>query len=195
MEKSSQTGVRITMNKTGRFAIGCISLLAMIGLVPTQAAEQNFDVGASKIKLNLPKDWQAAHDVFGLPLVIMSPEVSDGGRRAVISVVPTGLTGVKMDPKNLGADQKSYQKARKEWLSQYEGKALEFFPYKNTKWGNSDVHTIGYKYEINGEQLVENSYYVVCNDQLYHFKSMTTTAQDSAFKGAIDDSLRSFQCN
>jgi hypothetical protein len=193
-ERDLMTGTR-RMDRLTAFALCSLALLAGS---PATAATKTFKLERGTVKMDVPEEWQDAEDLFGMPLMLLGPETTD--RRPVITVTPTGMDGISLDPKDVAANQEDYKAHRKEWLEQYEGKALNFFPYEAQKWaGVSEAHAMGYRYTLKSPEgtdteFVERSYYVVCKNKLYHLKSLVTATQEKAHGKEVERTVRSFTC-
>jgi len=154
-----------------------------------------FEDGKDKesIKIDVPKKWQDAQDLYGVPLFLLGPE-SDGAR-PTLAVTPTGISDLVFDENGLEKTQNEYKKGREEWLKNNGGTSVSYLPYKTEKWGNIDVaHTIGYRYKLGGKEYVEKSYYVFCKKKLYHMKSLMTAGSAKELARTMDDTIRSFSC-
>lgn len=174
-------------------------LLAVIPASGLAKREQVFKFeDGDQVGLEIPRGWQTAKNIFGIPLSIIGPEHRErtgGIRRPVLMVMPTGERTRGFSEKNLRDEQKDYQIGRKAWLAKHDGTAIQFFPYQKTRWPHvSQVHKIGYHYLVGQTQMVEQSYYVVCKQKLYHVKSMFTPDHLFKYKKELDHTLRSFKC-
>lgn len=173
-------------------------LMLVLSFIPAAHAAVKtftFEEGKDKesIKLQVPTKWQDARDLYGVPLFLLGPEKD--GSRPTLAVTPTGLAGLNFDEKGLEKTQDEYKKGREEWLKNNGGKSVSYLPYKAEKWGNVDVaHTIGFRYELDGQEYVEKSFYVFCKKKLYHMKSLMTSLQEKAHAKSMDETIRSFAC-
>lgn len=173
-------------------------LMLFAVIVPTaQAAVKTFSFEDGKdkdsIKLQVPAKWQDARDLYGVPLFLLGPEKD--GSRPTLAVTPTGIADLAFDEKGLDKTQDQYKKGREEWLKNNGGKSVSYLPYKTEKWGNVDVaHSIGFRYELDGQEYVEKSFYVFCKKKLYHMKSLMTSQQEKAHAKSMEETIRSFAC-
>jgi hypothetical protein len=179
-----------------RHTMKTITIGWILGLaisMPAQAAEQTFDLDRGKVKIEVPSGWQTAEGLYGIPVALMGPEKD--GKRPILNVTATGVNDISVNLKNMKKEQQAYKDGRGRWLASVGGKALEFYSYENPKWPNvSDVHATGYRYQLGGQEYVERTYFVVCNNSLYHFNSLATAAQSKEHASTFERSLRSFSC-
>lgn len=156
-------------------------------------AKDQFVLSQGTISIVVPKGWQSAKDLFGVPLTFLGPE-SDGGR-PIISITPTGLRDYKFDQKSLEKNQDEYKTSRESWLQEKEGKSLKYFPYKvEHRKDGVDLHVIGYSYEFNDIIFSEYSYYIFCGGQLFHSKVLLRRNHENQYQKIIDEMIGSFEC-
>jgi hypothetical protein len=167
--------------------------MVFVFAVNAHAKIEKFDFKEGKVRFDLPTTWQAARNFFGVPLMLLGPQKGD--RRPVISVVPTGIAGVSFDSASLKKDQEGYKKGRENWLTKLGGKSVEYYPYQNPKWKNTEeVHTIGYRYAVGEKEFSEMSYYVVCGGRLFQFKTVLSKTHEKIYSSVVDGIMRSFSC-
>jgi hypothetical protein len=149
-----------------------------------------------RVILDIPEGWLAAPDYLGLPLVVLGPEVSDPAEgRPVISVTPTGKKLASLAPVELEKSQKEYQDGRRAWLAKSQGSVVDFKPLKRERWAPGiESSSIGYRYRIASREFEETAYYVVCDGELYHLKSLTRKKQGREIASQVERTLRSFRC-
>lgn len=184
---------RSSLMKTGIFFLGLtVFLLSFL----THAATQSWKLDDATIRLNTPSDWQSVKDLYGVPLMILSPEGRKKDRRVTILITPTGKELSTLDSKDSKAAETEYKKGREDWLKKFKGRSLNFYPYQNNlKWkGASEVHSMGYQYQIADEKFSERTYYAICGKQLFHIKTLLTLEQEQRHQSTVDGILRSFQC-
>lgn len=125
----------------------------------------------AEVGFHLPDKWNHYKDMLGLPLVFVSP--SKEKQRITVSVTPTGLKDIPMNPKALKDQQNGWFSGRRKFVSKFKGKITGTYPYSLEKWKHlPEVHAIGYKYMVGEKQFVSHSFYFYCKEQLFHMKSL-----------------------
>lgn len=161
-------------------------------LLPLQATAATFKLKYSEIEMNIPSNWQSVEDLYGMPLMILGPEVEE--KRPVISVVSTNISNISFDKNSVKESSDSYTEGRKEWLAEKSGVLIKFIPYNELNWRNVEqVHSIGYVYELNKHQFIETTYYVSCKNKLFNLKTLTTS-NHTKYNSEMDKIMRSFKC-
>src|SRR5437016_4858810 len=121
-------------------------ILALVSGEPVRASSV-FQVGKTRVSVELPAHWQAVRDLYGIPLMILGPW--DGQDRAVLSVVPTNLKGIRFFAGDASEIEREFKIGREEWLGKYGGHSLQYFGYRSLKWpGFSEVHSVGFSYHV-----------------------------------------------
>ena len=175
--------------------------LSLFTLGSSFAVETKFKLSKSTVKFDVPKEWQAIDDFAGLPLAILGPDENNlDDSRPIITVVDSGVKA-EIDPKVLEKEQGDYEIGRREWLKEYDGKALKFFPYTPVKFNSNrapasslDVHQIGFEYELGGKEFVEHSYYLTCDQKFFFIKTLILKKKVEKYNQAMTDILHSFDC-
>ena len=180
------------------FKLGILMLVVLTGMSTSHAADKGKG-GWVKLKeahvfIKPPsKKWWVKKDVYGVPLMLMSPMKKKG--RYTLSIVPTVPQKLKFDPKKLKEQQPVYRSGRNSWLANFNGKALEWFPYKKEKWKHAEeVHRIGFKYDIGGVAYVENSFYALCKGQLFILKTLYREKEFSKEAPKYEQMVKNFNC-
>lgn len=125
----------------------------------------------AEVGFSLPAKWNHYKDMLGLPLVFVSPRIN--AQRITVSVTPTGLNDIPMDPKTLKKEQNGWFSGRRKFVSTFKGAITGTFPYSLEKWKHiPEVHAIGYKYKVADKHFVSHSFYFYCKEQLFHVKSL-----------------------
>ena len=156
-------------------------------------AKEKFVLEKGTVSITVPKDWQSAKDLFGVPLTFLGPEVSGG--RPIVSFTPTGLHDYKFDQKSLEKNQEEFKVGRESWLQEKEGKSLKYFPYKvERRKDGVEIHQIGYSYEFNEIRFFEYSYYILCDGQLFHAKVLLRLDHEKQYQKVIEEIIGSFEC-
>ena len=168
-------------------------LFTFIFSVPSWAKLKTYKLSSGTFQIDVPDDWQAAPDLYGVPIIFLGPQV--GERRPTIAIVPTPIEGATFDPQGMAKDQENYKQGREKWLKSHNGKAVEYFPYKFSQWAKAaEVHTVGYKYLLGTLQFIEHSHYVVCEKKLFIIKTLILDKYTNIYTSTIDNILRSFTC-
>ncbi|GAB4012470.1 MAG: hypothetical protein Fur0010_08380 [Bdellovibrio sp.] len=147
----------------------------------------------AKVKFLLPKGWVAQKDLMGIPLVIYSPIKING--RVTISITPTGIDDINLDKKILSDNWKDYKNGRLNWLEKVNGVSQEIFPYRNEDWGQlKNIHHVGHRYYLGDVHYTEHSYYVECDKQIFHIKSLYRYEEFQKDEKSIESVIKTFQC-
>ena len=87
------------------------------------------------------------------------------------------------------------KKDAKKWISTKDGSIKEFFPYKKVTWKNTgNVHSYGFRYNLGEIAFVEHSYYLHCQGQLFHIKTLYREKLFKHDEKKINTVLDSFNC-
>ncbi|MBL6990894.1 MAG: hypothetical protein ISR65_14005 [Bacteriovoracaceae bacterium] len=152
-----------------------------------------FKIGGDNIFLWVPNNWQTAKNLFGLPLSVLGP--SKFGGRPIISITPTTITKIQLDPQDLKNDQSKYRQGRQKWLDKMKGKLIKYYPYKRVVWENmTSVDQIGFRYRLSKGEFVEFSYFAICNKELFHIKTLNRVKHEKVYRATIDKILKSISC-
>jgi hypothetical protein len=156
-------------------------------------ASEKFVFEKCSISISVPKDWQSARDMFGMPLTLMGSELNGG--RPVVTITPTGLRDFKFDQKSLEQNQNEFKNGREEWLKNQNGKSLVYYPYKvEHKKNNLEIHRIGYSFEITEIKYIENTYYIFCAGQLFHLTTLLRQSHEKNYERTVEEVIGSFDC-
>jgi hypothetical protein len=157
------------------------------------ARGRGFDLKHGRVKMDVPAAWQDVTELFGIPLMFLGPEKAGG--RPVITVVPTGIKNASLDAAEMKKAEEEYQEGRREWLKKYDGVALAFNSLTAEKIpGASEAQSVGYRYRIQDVEFIEKSYYVICNKQFYHLKTVLRGGHEQAYAADVASAVRSFTC-
>ena len=145
------------------------------------------------VSLIIPNQWQSTKDLFGVPLTLLGPETD--GARPVVLFTPTGIYNLKFDQGQLKKNQEEFKTGREAWLQAKKGKSLQYFPYQmlHLKSG-TDIHQIGYSYELNDLIFLEYSYFILCENQLIHATALVRKSQETKYNDSINKIIESFEC-
>ncbi len=146
-----------------------VLLLLLFVFSSAWASVQDHVVQDKKIKIEVPKEWEAVKDLYGLPLVVLGPWANKS--RPAISWMFTGMTSKIMNPEEFKKVFADFKKDKEDWLKGHSGKLLKFedvtaadFPTK------IKGHFIGAEFVVNDIHFVERSYYLYCKDQVFNVK-------------------------
>ncbi len=133
------------------------------------ASAASFDLSGKKVSVEVPKNWEAVKDLFGIPLAILGPWANES--RPVLSVLPTGVTTEQMPEENFKKLFDDFKKEKDEWVKSHKGELLSYEP-KTEVVLQSDLkgHYIGAEFKINAVHFIERSYYLYCKKNLYNLK-------------------------
>jgi hypothetical protein len=165
---------------------------------PGLARAEKFALPSGTFEIEKPDSWQAAKDLYGMPLTLLGP--SELGGRPVVSVTPTGKKNTTLDALSLKRSENEYRAGREEWLKTREGEPVAFFGYRTERLGDVDAHAVGYRYRLGGTEFVENSYFVPCRSQLFHLKTLIRVPEGRSPAGETGENhevrkiLGSFKC-
>lgn len=149
-----------------------------------------FDLKNGTVFLNFPNDWQAHKDLFGLPLSILGPMKNES--RPMISVTTTPLKNVEF-AKDFSKAQAGYKEGRIKFMKKHKGRALKFYDYAMNKNESLEIHQFGYEYEVAGKSFKEKTFYVKCNKQLFHLKTLNQLGKSKEDK-QLEKIVESFKC-
>ncbi len=129
----------------------------------------SFEVVGKKVSIEVPKNWEAVKDLFGIPLAILGPWANES--RPVLSVLPTGVTSEKMPEEKFKKLFDDFKKEKDEWVQSHKGELLAYEPTTEVVF-QSDLkgHFIGAEFKINGVHFIERSYYLYCKKNLFNLK-------------------------
>lgn len=159
--------------------------------VSASAWTKSFVIDGSKFSLDVPKEWKESKDLFGMPLTLSGPMKEES--RPVITVTPTEIKKVSFDLKNVDVVNADYKSQRLKWLQKHKGEFLTLTPYKKQVQKKIESHSVGYSYRINETTFIEKSYYVVCNEQLFHLKYLMRETQKELLN-ETEKIVESFRC-
>ena len=159
---------------------------------PSETLRRDLHKGG-QFSLMPPPGWTESWNLFGLPYVLVGPE--SGIRRTVISVVPTGKKTSSDFERECLANHEDYKSGRLDWLKKMDGVALEFLPVRAESWaGQTKAFITGVVYQINSEVFYEQTFFVSCQYEIYHIKSIIPGNSRNADQSAASKAIRSFRC-
>jgi hypothetical protein len=145
-----------------------------------------------KIKIGLPKGWEAVKDLYGLPLVALGPWANES--RPAISWMYTGMTTKIMKDSEFQKLFVDFKKDKEEWLKGHAGKLLKFDGPTTSNFENKlRGHFIGAEFVVNDVHFIERSYYLYCSDEVYNVK-WSIRQEHSKYIQDIEKIVGSLQC-
>ena len=154
--------------------------------------EKTGDIPEKTISVEVPKEWQSAKDLFGLPLSLLGPEENEA--RPAMSFSYTGMTKKIMTPEKFRELFKEMKQGKERWATKLGAKLLMFEqPTSVAITKEITGHFIGAEFMVQNEIFTERSYYLYCKDEVYHVKWMLREGQKKHMKD-IETILRSFSC-
>jgi hypothetical protein len=121
-----------------------------------------------KVTVDIPKNWESAKDLFGIPLAILGPWENES--RPVLSVLPTSVKSSKMPENEFKKYFSDFKKEKDEWVKSNNGQLLSYEPVTSVELKHSKGHFIGAEFKINNVHFIERSYYLYCKEELYNLK-------------------------
>lgn len=145
-----------------------------------------------KIKIGLPKGWEAVKNLYGLPLVALGPWANES--RPAITWMFTGMTKKIMSESEFQKIFVDFKKDKEEWLKGHAGKLVKFEGPTATSFNNKlSGHYIGAEFVVNEISFVERSYYLYCNDEVYNVK-WNIREEHLKYSKDIETIVGSLQC-
>lgn len=178
-----------------------LSTLTFITLGPTawsqdlwdQQQLQWFELDQQRVAFQLPRSWEVIKNPQDIPLILFGPKTNGG--RIMISVLPFNAQNLEFDTEKIEQNQSLYQQGRERWLTEVHGHSLKYFPYQVTSWPHAQkVQSIGFSYHISNVSYSEHSFYVHCNDFLFHLKVLYRHNPFKSDREKILQLMESFQC-
>lgn len=180
--------------------LALVVCLFVFGIKPFTNALANswIELKRARVSVDKPQSWKVFKDLLGFPLVVTSPKKKSSGR-IVIGITPSDIKDYPFvkngSPNSFKDNEKTYKEDAKKWMSNKSGHIKEFFPYKKEKWQyTGDVHHYGFRYQLGEIAFVENSYYLLCQGQLFHIKTLYREKEFKKDESKIKNILNSFNC-
>src|SRR5205823_12659568 len=141
-----------------------------------------------------PVDWHAVPNLFGVPLAVLGPKVA--GSRPTIYFIPLGKENTVFWTSHIKSSETEYKANTENSLIRDGAKPIAFIPYKKSRWKHvKEVHSMGYRYEREGEAFVEYTHFVSCGTRLYHVNTILTATQEQQQGATVREILESFACH
>jgi hypothetical protein len=154
---------------------------------------RRFNLEKEQLKLNLPKDWQSAEGLYGIPLVLLGPDKKNK-RRLTLGFTNTGIKK-KINSTVVLKETRDYEAGRKKWLKKVGGTLIKFIPYKvvTNKFG-IELHGLGFEYKIKGETLIEKTQYFQCGAELFNVKRIVPKDHNKKHLRQLNSIVRGMKC-
>lgn len=141
-----------------------------------------------KFSISIPEGWREVKDFYGIPVTLLGPSVSPKPR-AVIQIIPTDATSVKISPADAKVFGEKYAEGRKKWIEEQKGEIYELLPGKFEK----DRLSTGFSYRLNKKSYIERTTYINCPKKLYHLKIILNFENRDQLNES-ENIVRSFAC-
>ena len=144
------------------------------------------------ISLNLPSPWKYHQKVFGMDHVLLGPFQKKKPRSSV-SFTFTGLEKLSLEEKRMRETISDYKKGRREWAKREKITIKSFLPYELLKEKKEKrVHFVGFIYEKDKKEILEQSYYIECGHSFIFSKSYSLN--EKKVKNTIQEIIKSIEC-
>lgn len=148
-----------------------MKLFLVLLLLPlaSYAKVQSFTLeGGKKVSVDVKENWEAAKDLFGIPLTVLGPWANES--RPVVSILPTNVKKTDTSEEQFKKYFSDFKKDKDEWVQEHKGKLISYEPATSVKMGEKSGHFIGAEFVINNVHFIERSYYLFCKDEIYNLK-------------------------
>jgi len=143
--------------------------------------------------VDVPKDWKVVNDLYGIPVTLLGPSVAPKPR-AVIQVIPTNNSAVKVQASDVEKFDQQYVEGRKKWLAEQNGTLLEFRKTNfDVRADKTPMLSAGVSYQLNQKHYLEHTHYIGCPGRLYHLKLILNFENLGSLKEG-EKIIRSFAC-
>ena len=181
--------MNVIVNVKAPLILTCFLLFSSLCL----SAEKNYKFDDKILSIYTPKNWQSAKHFMGSDLKLLGPYRN--GRRPVIALDSLPLGDFKFDKQKISHNHGNYIQGRKDWLLKNNGRAIEFFDYKMTKWKHiNEVHMTGYKYVFLDKKFIERTYFFKCKGTVYNLNSLFTDKELVKNQKSYNKILNSIKC-
>lgn len=173
-----------------------MKLLLLMSLVSfgIQAKVETFTLkGGKKVSVNVPKNWESAKELFGIPLAVLGPWANES--RPVLSILPTNVKRDKMSEEEFKKLFEGFKKEKQEWVESHSGKLLSYEPATSVDFGKElSGHYIGAEFKINNVHFIERSYYLYCKDEMFNLK-YSIREEHKKYVQDLQKMVEDFKCN
>lgn len=175
------------------FLVMVLILVDPITSAAVKSQRTDFKFNGLTLSFDIPQGWRSSGKLFGVPLSIVGP--FEKGKRAVITVTPTGSKSDGFPSNDFEKDQRNYKKGRLNYLKTVNGKALKFHPYRRETWtAVQEVHRIGYEFLLHGHRQTENSYFITCKKNLIAIGTLLEEHHQKKYGKTVRKILKSMSC-
>lgn len=144
----------------------CLMVLLSFG---AHAKIQSFTLeGGKKVSVNVMENWEAAQELFGIPLAVLGPWANES--RPVVSILPTKMKKEDISKEEFKKYFEDFKKEKEEWVQSHSGSLISYEPATSVEYGNLAGHYIGAEFKINNIHFIERSYYLYCKGEVYNLK-------------------------
>lgn len=125
--------------------------------------------GGKKVSVEVKENWEAAQDLFGIPLTVLGPWANES--RPVVTILPTNLKKEDISKEEFKKHFENFKKEKDEWVQSHSGELLSYEPVTSVEF-NKDLlgHYIGAEFKINNIHFIERSYYLYCKGEVFNLK-------------------------
>lgn len=180
------------MKNQKRHILGLLFLTLIFTASLAHAKKESFEVLSKKVTLDVPSDWEVINKVVGIPLKLTGPLYKD--YRPVVLVVPLDVKEARMNFQDVKASEESYKVSKLAWLQSVNGKLITFLPMKNFKTPNATFYQFSYLYQMKDENFEEKSFYIKCQDQTFHIKTLINMDHVTKWESVMRPLIESFNC-
>jgi hypothetical protein len=170
-----------------------LSLMIIYNNIFAKLSEEKFKVFEKNVSFSVPTNWQSINKEVGVPLKLIGP--MHDGRRPVVMFVPIDLKEelVLENPKKA---EKSYRLSRLKWLQKFNGQSIKFLALKTFDTHHNDIkfHQFSHLYSLSDVNFEEKSYYIRCNKNTYHVKTLIQLEHSGKWGDLVDKIAKSFNC-
>lgn len=134
------------------------------------AKVQSFTLdGGKKVSVDVKENWEAAKDLFGIPLTVLGPWENDS--RPVVTILPTDLKKEDISEAEFKKHFENFKKEKDTWVRSHSGELLSYEPVTSVEFRKDLLgHYIGAEFKINNIHFIERSYYLYCKGEVFNLK-------------------------
>ncbi|PIK14868.1 hypothetical protein [Halobacteriovorax sp. JY17] len=155
----------------------------------------NFKGKEGALNISFSNQFKTYKNFLGLPYVLIKKE--QRSKKTSISITPTGLKSLDLNPMLLQKNYDKYKIGRKNWAKKRGFKIdsyLEFDSFKNKT--QTTIFSAGYIYtKKDSTQNIEVSYYIICKNETFQIKVLTENVfYTNPFSKMLRSSLSNSRC-
>ena len=168
--------------------------IVILSLFLTNLYAASFKGDLASLDISFAQSFRLYKDFLGLPYVLIKKEKD--GKNTSISITPTGVKKLDLDPLLLKENYDQYKQGRENWAKKRGQTINGFLPFKSFKnKSNALVFFAGYKYSKGNLKNVDVSYYVLCPKEAFQLKLLTQEIYYSTkFQENLQSSLLNSKC-